>query len=148
MTDGGSFEGYTIQPIGPIKAGAVWYRALAVYLSPTSDFRHAYQALAQSAQDLVGTYPNDPRTGAPSDDVFTEDDADQVVSALAAVGMHLPGRCGYYEVLNPLFSTPCWYPDMIFEDDFENGINGWVAENSHPLTPYDWVQVTDLPRER
>ncbi|MFQ5490440.1 MAG: M4 family metallopeptidase, partial [Phycisphaerae bacterium] len=55
MTDGKTFNGQTVTGIGPIKAGAVWYQALTVYLTPGSDYQDAFVALNQSAQDLIGT---------------------------------------------------------------------------------------------
>ena len=66
LTDGKTFNGITVAGIGPIKAGAVWYRALTVYLTPASDFQDAYLAINQAAADLIGTTPLDPRTGAAS----------------------------------------------------------------------------------
>lgn len=144
MTDGKVFNGYTVNGIGPIKAGAVWYRALTTYLSPGSDFEDAYFALNQAAQDLIGTYPNDPRTGLPSAEMFTEQDAIQVDQALLAVEMNGPGRCG--ATIPILDSTPpdvCGPDfDIIFADDFENGSAGWTVSNTNPPTAYDWVQTT------
>ena len=61
-TDGKTFNGVTVSGIGAIKAGAVWFRALTVYLTPASDFNEAYILFNQAATDLVGTTPNDPRT--------------------------------------------------------------------------------------
>lgn len=144
MTDGKVFNGYTVNGIGPIKAGAVWYRALTTYLTPGSDFEDAYAALNQSAQDLIGTYPNDPRTGLPSDSIFNSQDAEQVDKALLAVEMDGPGSCGaIVPILNSTPPTLCG-PDrhIVFSDDFENGPNGWTVSNTNPPTPYDWVQTT------
>jgi Zn-dependent metalloprotease len=145
MTDGKSFNGQTVTGIGPIKAGAVWYRALTTYLTVASDFQDAYAALNQAAADLVGTDPNDPRTGLPSGDPFTASDAEQVDKALVAVEMDTEGRCGASMAV--LDSTPpdqCGPPrTIIFADDFENGSAGWTVSNSNPPTPYDWVQTTE-----
>jgi Zn-dependent metalloprotease len=144
MTDGKSFNGQTVTGIGPIKAGAVWYRALTTYLTVASDFEDAYAALNQAAADLVGTDPNDPRTGLLSGDPFTASDAEQVDKALLAVEMNTEGACGASVAI--LDSTPpdqCGPPrTIIFADDFEGGANGWTVSNSNPPTPYDWVQTT------
>ncbi|MCP4590238.1 MAG: M4 family metallopeptidase [bacterium] len=149
LTDGKSFNGYTVSGIGPIKAGAVWYRALTVYLTIASDFRDAYAALNQAAADLVGTVPNDPRTGAPSGSTFTADDAAQVDLALRAAEMDTPGACGAtIPVLDPTPPEVCAAPQIIFEDDFEAGTNGWTVSNTAPPTPYDWVQSNGLPFDR
>ncbi len=149
LVDGKSFNGYDIDPIGPIKAGAVWYRALTTYLTVTSDFADAYDAFNQAANDLVGTFPNDPRTGTPIADVFSSADADAVNNALLAAEMNTDGACG--AVVNILENgTPptCGMQAVLFDDDFESGLNGWTVSNSGPPTAYDWMQVGDLPRGR
>lgn len=146
MTDGKSFNGYNVAGIGPIKAGAVWYRALTTYLTVGSDFQEAYWALNQAATDLIGTVPNDPRTGAPSGDMFTSFDAEQVDLALRAVEMNTPGLCGEQD--NVLSSDPapdCGPTNLIYSDDFESGAPGWTVENSAPPTPFDWALTSDLP---
>ncbi|MFQ5491814.1 MAG: M4 family metallopeptidase, partial [Phycisphaerae bacterium] len=140
LTDGKTFNGHTVAAIGPIKAGAVWYRALTVYLTPASDFADAYQALNQAAADLIGTTPNDPRTGGPSSSIFTASDATQVDEALLAAEMNTAGACGASaDVLISATAVECTLRDPIFADDFEGGINGWTVSNSGPPTPYDWV---------
>ncbi|MFL8939220.1 M4 family metallopeptidase [Rossellomorea oryzaecorticis] len=45
----------TIQSIGKAKAEKIYYRALTVYLTPTSNFSYARAALLQSAADLYGS---------------------------------------------------------------------------------------------
>ncbi len=145
-TDGGEFNGFTIDGIGPIKSGAVWYRALTSYLTVASDFQDAYAALNQAALDLVGTFPLDPRTGFPSAEVFTALDAEQLDLALQAVEMNAPGACGANTpILDPNPPPICAAHRVVFEDDFENGIDGWTVSNSAPPTPYDWTQTTELP---
>ncbi len=92
LTDGKVFGGQAVVGIGPIKAGAVWYRALTVYLTPASNFQDAYLAFNQAASDLIGMRPRDPRTGLPGA-MFTAADAQQVDRALLAVGMNRPVGC-------------------------------------------------------
>jgi hypothetical protein len=96
LVDGQAFNGQTVNPIGPIKAGAVWYRALTTYLTPASNFDDAFVALNHAATDLVGTTIADPRpSGFPVG--FTQSDADRVSSAVLAVEMNqgpaCPGSC-------------------------------------------------------
>ncbi|MBN1514468.1 MAG: M4 family metallopeptidase [Phycisphaerae bacterium] len=150
LCDGKVFNGYTINPIGPIKAGAVWYRALTVYLTPASDFQDAYAAFNQAAADLVGTDPNDPRTGLPSGDPFTAADAVEVDKALLAVEMDTPGACGATAtILDPAPPVECEDRAVLFADDMEAGTNGWMVFNSGPPTPYDWARTSDsLPAGR
>ena len=153
LVDGGVFNRREVRGIGPIKAGAVWYRALTTYLTIASDFEDAFAALNQAAVDLVGSHPNDPRTGLPSSDPFTLDDATSVARALLAVEMDTRGRCG--ETVTVLDSTPrriCGNARVIFEDDFEGGGGAWRAYHESPAslpTPYDWVVISEsLPFDR
>lgn len=146
VTDGGTFRGTTVQAIGAIKAGAVWYRALTTYLTEVSDFEDAYAGLTQAASDLVGTFPRDPRTGFPANDAFTAHDAQQVTLALQAVEMNTPGRCGSFDsVLSPEPFEACHAPVTMYFDDFENGGIDWTVSNTNPPTPYDWSLRAGLP---
>ncbi len=151
LVDGKSFNGFTIESIGLIKTGAVWFHALVYYLTPGSDFKDAFLAMTQSARDLVGTFVLDPRTGLPIDSVFTQFDVDQVEAALMAVEMNTDGRCGAsVDVLDATAPTICYSQRIFFEDDFESGATGWVTQNPLPLppTPYDWVLDDSLPLGR
>ncbi|MHC4696152.1 MAG: M4 family metallopeptidase, partial [Planctomycetota bacterium] len=145
VTDGKTFNGYTVAGIGPIKAAAVWYRALVYYLTPVSDFENAYVALTRAAHDLVGTYPNDPRTGDPSDAEFTDFDAEQVDLALRAVEMNTWGACGASaDMFDRDPPDQCSPRLTLLGDDFESGVGGWTVENTSPPNPYDWVLTSDL----
>ncbi|HPF40413.1 MAG TPA: M4 family metallopeptidase [Phycisphaerae bacterium] len=149
LCDGKTFNSVTINPIGPAKAAAVWYRALTTYLTVGSDFQDAYLALNLAAADLVGVDPNDPRTGLPTGDPFTAADALEVDKALIAVEMNTPGACGESEA--PLDSAApilCEQADVVFFDDFESGPGAWTLSNSAPPTPYDWELVGELPFDR
>ena len=149
MTDGKTFNGYTVNGIGPIKAGAIWYRALTVYLSPASEFMDAYDGIRQSAQDLVGFDPNDPRTGLPSGNPITAADVEEVEKALLATEMNTEGACGQFDrVLDHAPAFECGNRTILFSDDFESGNAGWTVSNSAPPTPYDWVLAGSLPLNR
>ena len=76
MIDGDTFNGYTITPIGQSKTEQIQYRALSIYLGPSSGFVDYYLAMNQSCQDLIG-----PLYG------ITADDCIEVNEALLAVGM-------------------------------------------------------------
>ena len=52
MTDGGSFNGCTINGLGRQKANAVVYKALTSYLSSAANFKAMYGALLQACNDL------------------------------------------------------------------------------------------------
>ncbi|MBI1826381.1 MAG: M4 family metallopeptidase [Planctomycetes bacterium] len=150
LTDGKTFNGFTVRGIGPIKSGAVWYRALTMYMPIAPDFLDAYYAFNQAASDLIGKFLKDPRTGFPSNSMFTADDAAQVDLALRAVEMDTPGRCGQaVALLLPNPPPSCAQSRTIYFDDFENGAPGWTVENSQPPSPYDWVlSSVPLPLQR
>ena len=146
VTDGKNFNGYDVTGIGPIKSGAVWYRTLAAYLTLASDFEDAYHAFNQAAADLVGTAPDDPRTGQPSDSEFTAFDADQVDKALRAVEMDGPGRCG--SGIDPFDLSPpteCSPLSVIRSFDFNTVVGGWTPSNTSPPTPYNWELTGAVP---
>ena len=146
LCDGKSFNGFVVPAIGPVKTAAVWYRALNVYLTVGSDFHDAYIAFNMAADDLIGTTPNDPRTGLPSASVFSPADADAVNTALLAVELNAVGICG--ETMPTLDSTPsgtCATEEILLVADFESGLGTWTVANSSPTTPYDWTTVGDLP---
>jgi hypothetical protein len=148
-TDGKSFNGFTVTGIGPLKAGAIFYRALAVYLTPSSDYGDAYVALNQAGADLLGTTPLDPRTGAPSASAITAADLVELDEALQAVEMNTDGNCG---ATVPIFNTnapnQCTPQVAIFLDDAEGGTNGWTVANAGGDTPFDWVLDSTLPAGR
>lgn len=149
LTDGGTFNGFTVRGIGPIKSGAVWHRALTHYVTAAANFEDAYYDFNQSAADLIGHIPNDPRTGMASAEPFTEDDALQVDLALRATEMNTAGRCGLaFPVLDSQPPPTCGNKTVLYADGFESGGAGWTVSNSNPTTPYDWVIVSDLPNDR
>lgn len=54
MAEGGSFNGCTISGIGREKEEKIFYRTLVHYLTPSDNFRDAYDAALQSCADLFG----------------------------------------------------------------------------------------------
>lgn len=59
MTQGGTFNGCSLNGIGRTKAHAIWYRALTTYLTPSSNFADAYSAVLQACTDLYGSTSSD-----------------------------------------------------------------------------------------
>lgn len=55
MTDGGSFNGCTINGVGRQKAHAIIYSALTNYLTQTSNFYDMYSAIQQACGDRYGS---------------------------------------------------------------------------------------------
>ncbi|UCG16924.1 MAG: M4 family metallopeptidase [Phycisphaerales bacterium] len=149
LVDGKTFNGHTVNGIGAIKAGAVWYRTLTIYLTPASDFEDAYHCFNQAAQDLIGTYPNDPRTGLPTGDMFSAVDAGEVDKALLAVEMNTTGRCGAtvgeYDAAAP---DECSQQHVLYQEDFEGGAAGWTMTSTAPPAGDGWILVDQLPELR
>jgi cysteine-rich repeat protein len=81
ITDGGVHRGHTIIGIGLEKAAAIEYRALTVYLTPSSTYADNYEALLQSCDDLIGTLG------------ITAADCTRVETALDSVEMFFPWPC-------------------------------------------------------
>lgn len=151
VVDGKSYNGYSVSGIGLFKAAAVWYRALTVYLTPTSDFGDAFIAFNQAAQDLIGTMIKDPRDGS-NFGIFTSNDALEIQNALLAVEMNTTGLCGANEVIDPTPPTLCEGRTTIYSNPINGGATaGWttqVSGPSGPPTPYNWVIDSSLPVSR
>ncbi len=154
LVDGGTFNGYTINPIGFTKAAHVFWRAQSQYLTSTSDFTVLADALEASAADLIGLLLERLSTGAPLGPLnrpFTAADADEVSKAILAVELRVnPDSCGFVPVLGPV-PDPCEAAtsNPIFFEDWESGIGNWTFEqlpvNSSTWDSRDWIVTNDLP---
>ncbi len=112
MTDGGTFNGYTVQGLGIEKVAAIYYKAQTEYLFPGADYLNLYLALRSACQDLFGI----------------GEECTQVHNALAAVKMqYRPTAING----SPVAMCP---PDQqpyltLFEDDFDDGdLSAWDLE--------------------
>ncbi|WP_044023170.1 M4 family metallopeptidase [Bacillus sp. SG-1] len=54
LSEGGTHYGVTVTGIGKTKMGAIYYRALTQYLTPSSNYSHLRATAVQSATDLYG----------------------------------------------------------------------------------------------
>lgn len=66
ISEGGAFHGITVTGIGRNNLGRIYFRALAQYLTPTSNFMDARNATIQACTDLFGSghsYCNSVRNG-------------------------------------------------------------------------------------
>ncbi|MGD6873805.1 M4 family metallopeptidase [Sutcliffiella horikoshii] len=77
ITDGGTHYGVTVNGIGKARTEKIFYRALTLYLTPSSGFAEMRQAAIQAARDL---HPD--RNGAPSLEVQA------VMAAYDAIGVY------------------------------------------------------------
>ena len=154
LVDGGTYNGQTVKSIGLTKAAHIYYRAMSVYQTPSTDFADHADAIERSAQDLVGVNLKDPKTGAASGQKITPNDVTQVQRAMLAVEMRMEPPCNFGPPVlgqQPPAFCPSGQPTALFTDTFENPIGSTAAWSvSHEgttaeFTQRDWSIVNDLP---
>jgi hypothetical protein len=160
LVDGGSYNGHTVNAIGPVKAAHLYWRAQSVYQTPTSDFIDHADALQASCQDLIG----DPLAGlsttstpaGPSGQSITAADCAAVDEMIAAVQLRTDptAQCNFQPLLRqnpPPLCTNQRNPPVIYLEDFEDGLTGWTLTNQGVYSGWpglDWTQSTTLPGGR
>jgi Zn-dependent metalloprotease len=156
IVDGGTYNGQTINGIGLTKAAHIYFRAESVYQHPTTDFPDHADAIEQSASDLIGVNLPDLVTGAPSGQIITAADVDQVKKAMLAVEMRTPPtQCNFQPLLaqNPPALCPAGSRAIdLLVDNFENGPGAWTVSHDAvtpaDFTDRDWEISSDLPDHR
>ncbi len=159
LVDGGNYNGQAILPIGFTKAAHIYFRAMSVYQTPTTDFADHAEALEASASDLIGVNLPDLMTGLPAGQVITATDAEQVHNATLAVEMRTPPvQCGFKPLLAqdpPADMCPGlkMVQTLLFGDDFESDpLSRWRisrdASDESTFTPRNWTLVQALPDGR
>jgi len=156
LTDGGSYNGRTVAPIGMTKAAHVYFRAMTVYQVEDSDFADHADALEASCADLIGQ-PLDALTGGPSGESIGAYDCAQVAEAIAAVEFRTaPTFCNFPPLLSPALPALCGATttsgvvQAIKNDDLGSPA-GWTAgrgPTSPSFTPRDWTWLSELPDGR
>lgn len=114
MTEGDSFNGYTIVGIGMQKVAAIYYLVQTSYLTSGADYTDLYYAVGQACLSLVG-----------AGDGILASDCEEVQKALDAVEMNLSPNANY----NP-HAQVCAVnetPETLFHDDFESGVSNWIS---------------------
>ncbi|MFH1207497.1 MAG: M4 family metallopeptidase [Patescibacteria group bacterium] len=91
IATGGTFNGCTISGIGRTKEEAIFYRALTVYSTASSDFNDTYTALINACNDLYGTGSSD---------------CTQVMNALQSVEFDQSGLCSAVPAVTPACVVP------------------------------------------
>jgi Zn-dependent metalloprotease len=112
MTDGGTFNGYTIKSLGMEKVAKIYYEVQTNLLTSGADYQDLADALYQACGNLIGT------------DGIEASDCDEVLKAVNAVHMYaLPEKCKNIDV--PICNGGT-ITDLFF-DDMENTSSGkWV----------------------
>lgn len=134
--DGGSFNGQTVAGIGLDKAANIWWRAQSSYLTPSSDFVAAADALETSCSDLVGKPINvvttEPEATPAAAEPITAADCTSVADAMTAVEMRTePVQCDFQPMFDkdtPAVCGPGFDENVVWEEDFEDGLAGWETE--------------------
>jgi Zn-dependent metalloprotease len=135
VVDGGTFNGQTIAPLGLDKAGAIWWRTQANYLTPVSDFVAAADGLEQSCADLVGQPINkltvESAPAGPADEIVAAD-CDSITAAIAATEMRTePVQCDFQPLLDkdtPSVCGPGFKTKIAWKENFEDGLAGWAKQ--------------------
>jgi Zn-dependent metalloprotease len=112
MTDGGTFNGYTITGLGITKVAKLYYEVQTNLLTSGADYADLYEALYQGCLNLVGTAG------------ITSSDCQQVRNATLAVEMNQQPVSGYNPEapLCPAGQTPV----NLFFDNLESGTGNWT----------------------
>jgi bacillolysin len=140
LVDGKAFNGQTVQGIGFVRALAIYYRAMTVYQTPTTDFALHADALEASCDDLIGQPLNgistSSATGGVSPDVINHNDCQQVAKAMLAVEMRTPSPCPVSILLDPDAPPACDGATDVFAEDWETGLDGWTRTSTGVFA--DW----------
>ncbi len=159
IVDGGTYNGQTITALGFTKAAHIYFRAMAVYQGPASNFADHEVSILQSAEDLVGMNLPDLATGLPSGQIISTADVTEVEQAMQAVEMSTsPTQCNFQPILAknpPALCAPGDKLKVRFKDTFEDVVlsNSLWSVSHEAVTPADftdrdWVIVTELPDNR
>jgi len=157
LVDGKSFNGQTVQGIGFNRALAIYYRAMTVYQTPSTNFAQHASALRASCNDLIGVQLNSVSTSSPvgtaSGDVINAGTCQQVDKAIAAVEMESAPACSFAPILDPDTPDSCQGATTFFSEDFETGMDGWTLTSTGAATTSDWDNRNwaidaSLPKDR
>ncbi len=158
LVDGKTFNGQTVTGIGLTKAAHIYFRAMTVYQHSSTNFPQHARSLMAACNDLAAAGTNlnkislTAAAGAPSGEVITASDCQQVANAIAAVEFERPPtQCNFGPLLDP--NTPAVCPGAVdlFAEDWESGDDGWTRASAgvNPGFPdFNFEIRGDLPAER
>ena len=135
VVDGGTYNGQTVTGLGLDKAAQIWWRAQTAYLTPSSNFVDAADALEKSCVDMIGqpinkltTAPN--ATPVAATPVAAADCA-SITAAVAATEMRTPPvKCNFQPAFDADTPATCgegFATTAVYSEDFEDGLAGWAA---------------------
>ncbi len=124
MTDGDTFNGYTVNGLGISKVADIYYEAQTNLLTSGSDYADLHAALIQACQNLIGV------------DGITSGDCLNVQAAVDAVEMDTDPLNFNPDAPICIGGDP---PDDIFFDDFEGGASQWDLVNDSGSPTAAWI---------
>ncbi|MCP5449373.1 MAG: M4 family metallopeptidase [Gammaproteobacteria bacterium] len=127
MTDGASFNGFTVTGLGIQKVAKIYYEAQTNLLTSSADYADLYDALQQACSNLVGTAG------------ITSDNCTQVKNALDAVEMNQDPVVGLDAPLCPSGQQVAVQP--LF-DNMEAGSGNWTTSTLSG-TSNPWYLTSD-----
>lgn len=137
LVDGGTYNGVTVPGIGVDKAANLWWRAQSSYLTPSSNFTDMADALDASCVDLTGKSINKmstaPNTTAGATSITAADCAAVAAVSKAVEFRKEPVQCDFQPLLAKNAPSPCgpgFTPDVVFAEDFEDGLSGWGTDQT------------------
>lgn len=159
LVDGGTYNGFTVNAIGMVKAAHLYWRAQSVYQTPTTNFNDHADALQASCQDLLAAGENleglstSSTPAGPSGEVFTANDCAAVDAMIEAVELRVDpsAQCNFQPILQPNPPPLCSgqrNPSVLYREDFEDGLAGWTLTNQGVFSGWpglDWVGTSTLP---
>jgi hypothetical protein len=160
LVDGGTYNGHTVNAIGQVKAAHLYWRAQAVYQTPTTNFNDHADALQAACSDLIGVPLEGLSTSSspagPSGQAITSADCAAVDEMIAAVELRTDptAQCNFQPILKqdpPPLCTGTKNPPVLYHEDFEDGLEGWTLTNQGVFSGWpglDWTQSTSLPGGR
>ncbi|MBP6016607.1 MAG: M4 family metallopeptidase [Candidatus Promineofilum sp.] len=158
LVDGGTYNGQTITGIGLTKAAHIYWRAQAVYQTPTTKFADHADALEAACTDLIGQNLQGLSTSVPagpSGQIITVADCGEVSDMIDAVELRTDpaAQCGFEPLLEQDPPALCATDVVrsIYSDDFESGLGDWTLTNQGVYSGWpslNWTQDTSLPGGR
>jgi hypothetical protein len=142
MTDGGSFNGYTVSGLGISKVAAIYYEVQTGLLTSGADYRDLYFALDQACLNLIG-----------GPEGITSGDCTEVVEATAATEMDKQPAAGFNPhaqicpggyVVNPLFYDDLESVGGNWAVGVETGSNAWSISSFYATSGTDHLWGDDF----
>ena len=128
MTDGDTFNGYTVTGIGMDKVVAIYYEVNTILLTSGADYKDLYYAVQQACKTLIG-----------GDEGITEADCAEVQKALDAVEMSLNPVANFNP--DPPACPVGFEPNDIFYDGFETDSGKWTFQSLAGIGK-SWQRIT------